>query len=106
MTFESLGTTVTTILVVIGGLIVIMNFIDKVRAWRKPSVDKDMSVEERLEKHDTMLAINEKRLNAGDASNRALLACTAALIDHSIYGNNMEELKKRRSELNKYLIER
>lgn len=106
MEYKELVTAATIILAVIGALIVIMNFVDKVRAWIKPSSERNQSVSERLKTHDDILAKDNKRISALETDSAMMLQTLLAIIDHEITGNSIENLKSTKEKLTKYLIER
>lgn len=106
MEFGDIANTVTVILAVIGGLLIVMNFIDKIKSWLKPGAEKEVTVNERLRKHDEMLAKDQKRIEALESDTSMILQTMLALIDHEITGNSIENLKHTKENLTKYLVER
>lgn len=103
---ENITTTATTILAVVGGLLVLMNFVDKIASWVKPSKDKDKSIDQRLAEHERMLTADKKRIDGIENGTNILIKANLALINHEITGNGIENLKKTRDSLQDYLIDR
>lgn len=106
MQFNEIATTVGVILAVIGALLVIMNFVDKIKAWIKPGAEKEASVSERLRIHDERLSKDAKKISALEDDTSMILQTMLALIDHEITGNSVENLKHTKEDLTNYLIKR
>ncbi|MBE6587998.1 MAG: hypothetical protein E7647_06250 [Ruminococcaceae bacterium] len=98
---------------ILSGLLVIANFIEKVtravsvaKAPNERQDERLSIVEKRLEVVERKLANDDERfkdIRRGDhATQRALLA----LLDHGIDGNNIDQMKNAKEELNNYLIEK
>ena len=62
--------------------------------------------EEWLKKHDAMLDNDNKRLNNLEKSGTITMKALLALLRHGIDGNDVESMKKVKSELEQYLIDR
>ena len=60
----------------------------------------------RLQKVEEHQEADLKRLDSFDNDIQQILLSVDVLLQHSIDGNNTEELKKRKRELNAYLIQR
>lgn len=83
--------------------------VSAIQTARKPTIQQDHrldDIDKKLKQHDELLNDEETRLgllNIGSATTqRALLA----LLSHAIDGNNIDELKAARKELQDFLIER
>ena len=83
--------------------------VSAIQTARKPAIQQDHrldDIDEKLKQHDELLNDEETRLgllNIGSSTTqRALLA----LLSHAIDGNNIDELKAARKELQDFLIER
>lgn len=63
---------------------------------------KDLT--DRVEECERKLLKDHERLNQGDEYNKLVLNAMVTLINHEITGNSIEDLKKRRTEINDYLI--
>ncbi len=106
MGYNEFATAAAVILAVIGALMIVMNFIDKIKAWLRPGAEKEVTVNEKLRKHDEMLAKDQKRIEALESDTSMILQTMLALIDHEITGNSIENLKHTKESLTKYLVER
>lgn len=106
MGFNEFATAVAVILAVIGALMIVMNFIDKIKAWLKPSQEKEISVTEKLKKHDEMLDRDNKRISALENDMEMMLQSILVLIGHEITGNSIDKLKDTQLALQEYLIKR
>lgn len=102
MSYESLQTTVITILAIFGGISVLANGVKAIKELIKPQTD----VKAKIEEHDKKLANDKVRLDDMDEANKIMLTCIGAMLDHEITGNSIEKLKKAKERLNEYLIER
>lgn len=76
---------------------------------RKPDINRD----EKLKGHDEKLANDNKRLTEleerqeeTDEAMKVLMNSMLALMSHAIDGNNTDELRKARNEMQEYLIRR
>lgn len=98
---------------ILSGCLVIANFLEKVSkaisVAKAPNARQDERlsiVEKRLEVVERKLVNDDERfkdIRRGDhATQRALLA----LLDHGIDGNNIDQMKDAKAELNNYLIEK
>lgn len=64
------------------------------------------SLEERVGRHDELLASDKKHLEAIEEGNRVTQKALLALLDHGIDGNNLDQLKQAKDDLQRHLIER
>ncbi len=90
------------ILGVAGGVVVIFNAIKAILNLANPV----MSLKTKIEKHDKMLDNDNKRLNSFEKSNNMLCKSMLALLEHEITGNSVERLKKVKTEMQEFLIEK
>lgn len=80
-----------------------------ITAAKKPQVEQNerlTSLEERVARHDELLANDKKRLEAVEEGNRVTQRALLALLDHGIDGNNIEQMKQAKDDLQRHLIER
>lgn len=84
------------IIVAIGGA---MTYIVKLF---KPIFD----MKSRVDKYQTYLNNDDLRLKELEIGNRIIQKSLIALMDHEITGNSIDKLKKARTDLQNYLIER
>lgn len=88
-----------------------LNIIDRIFVYFTKAREPMRLVEQRLEnvekEMDSMkskLCNDNTRIINLEEGGRVLLTCMGALLSHGIDGNNIEEMKKARKELNDYLI--
>ena len=108
----SLGQIGAFIIAAVGLTLTILNVIDKVTVMSeragKPMVDvidKVKALEEWREKVNSRLEDGNRHFDDIDASNRAIQKALLALMDSSIDGNNIDELKKARKDLYNFMAD-
>ena len=94
------------ILAVCGAIITIGKAIDVVKAWRKPAIDTNKTVEEKLAADKRMLDRHEEELRDLRRGQSLILQGTNALLEHAIHNGNTDEMVKAQREITHYLIER
>lgn len=96
----------SAIVVLSGAVHVVINLFTKISAPNKLQNSRIEVTEKRLTDHDALLKNDLKRLEDLDNANRVTQRAILALLSHGIDGNNIEELKKAKLELQEYLIKR
>ena len=96
----------SAIVVLSGAVHVVINLFAKVSAPNKLQNARLNDIETRLEKHDDLFKKDLERLEKVDEANRVTQRAILALLSHGIDGNDVEELKKAKLELQEYLIKR
>lgn len=96
----------SAIVVLSGAVHVVINLFAKVSAPNKLQNSRIEASEKRLTDHDALLKNDLKRLEDLDNANRVTQRAILALLSHGIDGNDIEELKKAKLELQEYLIKR
>jgi exonuclease VII small subunit len=99
-------------LVLYGGLLLtILNIIDRSTILKERTEKPRKELEERVDSLDNRIAEIENKLKNYDYrviqledGVKVLLRSMSALLSHSIDGNNLEEMKDARDDLNEYLI--
>lgn len=89
-----------------GAVVIVLNV---VKALRKPNEDQNSrltKLEERVAKHDELFDNDKQRLEAIEAGNRFTHRALLALLDHGIDGNNVEQMRNAKADLQRHLIER
>ena len=96
-----------------GLLLTILNIIDRATLLREKakSPQKEMEhrltqLEDKVEKLSTYSTNDNARIENLEEGGRVLLKSLGALLSHGIDGNNTQEMKLAREELNEYLIRR
>jgi len=89
-----------------GAVAVLAKFI----GWlKKPSTDLASRVsvlESTVKRHDEKLEHDNNRLKNGEEENKVMLRALLALLDHSLDGNNIDQMQAAKADLQKHLIER
>ena len=94
-------------------IVLLSNAIEKivraVQAAKAPGVEQDKRIEE-LEKRMTSVEKKQEKninhLTAIDDSNRVTQVALLALLDHGIDGNNIDQMRHAKEELQTHLINR
>lgn len=108
----TLGQIGAFIIAAVGLTLTILNVIDKLTIM-KERADKPMTevtekikaLEEWRDKVNTRLENGNRHFDDIDASNRAIQKALLALMDSSIDGNNIDELKKARKDLYTFMTD-
>lgn len=66
----------------------------------KPGAD----LRKKVNKHDVMLTEENEKLKELEASNKMILQSMFVIVNHEITGNGIEQMKKTRSDLEKFLV--
>lgn len=66
----------------------------------KPSKD----LRKKVDRHDELLREENEKLKEVEASNKMILQSMFVIVNHEITGNGIEQMKKTRSELEKFLV--
>lgn len=73
-----------------------------IKELKKPSED----LRKEVEKHSKLLDTDDRRLKEIEDSNKMILQTLLAMINHNITGNGIENMKKIRDDLQKYLVDK
>ena len=73
-----------------------------VKEWKKPSDELKKTVE----KHSELLDVDNKRLREIESSDKMILQCLLAIINHNITGNGIDRMKEIRDELQEFIIKK
>ena len=106
-----------TIAAVSGAVAVIATVIAQIIApFKKPECDQNVRLDEHevwLKKHDMafarydeMFQNDKRRLDGIDEGNHVTQKAMLALLSHAIDGNNLDQLKEAKKDLQEYLIKR
>ena len=66
----------------------------------KPSND----LRKKVDRHDELLREENDKLKEVEASNKMILQSMFVIVNHEITGNGIEQMKKTRSDLEKFLV--
>ena len=96
-----------------GLILTLLNIIDrssllkeKAKAPQKEMEIRINSLEEKVDRLNTYLTNDNARIENLEEGGRVLLKSLGALLSHGIDGNNVQEMKAAKEELNEYLIRR
>ena len=82
---------------------VAINWIAKgVKTMSKPQADQNKQIKENAES----IADHEERLTAQEEQSKLIMQGVLALLSHSIDGNNIEQMKATKNDIQKFLIEK
>ena len=73
-----------------------------IKELKKPSED----LRKEVEKHSKLLDTDDRRLKEIEDSKKMILQTLLAMINHNITGNGIENMKKIRDDLQKYLVDK
>jgi hypothetical protein len=92
-------TTLQTILSIAGGLTILAGGIGVIVKMGDPY----KKVKEKVDKHEQYLDNDNKRLVEIEKNDKIICQILLAMLNHMISGNDVDELKKERDELQEYL---
>ena len=103
----------TGVLAVASAIVLLSNAAEKiakaVHAAKAPNAKQDerlTELENWKKSVDAKLAADKRHLDAIDEGNRATQRALLALLDHGIDGNNIEQMRHAKEELQNHLINR
>lgn len=70
----------------------------------KELVKPESELRKKVNKHDAMLTEENEKLKELEASNKMILQSMFVIVNHEITGNGIEQMKKTRSDLEKFLV--
>lgn len=91
---------------IIGMIGLIINRINKHKKPNEIQNKRLDAIEERLKKFDEMFMNDNNRMGYIEDSNSVILRSLLALLSHGIDGNNVDDMRKAKKELEEYLIKR
>ena len=100
-----------TVLAVASAIVLISNAVEKivkaVKAAKAPEQRQNEEIEDiknRLDKLEKEILIDEKQLKDARMCNHVITKGVLALLDHGINGNNIDQMKEARQDVEQYLI--
>ncbi len=100
-----------TILAVASAIVLLSNATEKivkaVKVAKAPETEQNQKIaklESRLDKIEREILLDEKQLKAARECNHVITKGVLALLDHGINGNNIDQMKEARGDVEKYLI--
>ena len=76
---------------------------------KQPETERDLRIsklEETVARHDAFFRADKCRLDEIENGNRVTQMALLALLDHGIDGNNLEQMKQAKEDLQRHLVER
>lgn len=100
-----------TVLAVASAIVLLFNAVEKilkaVKAAKAPENAQNKKISEletRLEKIEREILLDEKQLKDARECNHVITKGVLALLDHGINGNNIDQMKDARQDVEAYLI--
>ena len=100
-----------TVLAIASAIVLLSNAAEKivkaVRAAKAPETEQNKRItelESRLDKIEREVLLDEKQLKDARECNHVITKGVLALLDHGINGNNIDQMKEARGDVEKYLI--
>ena len=78
--------------------------IARVKAPNKKQDERITAIEKRLDRHDKLFDNDSKQIKAMEEENHLSMQALLALLQHGIDGNNVDQMKSVKSEIQNYLI--
>lgn len=101
------------VVAIIGLLLTVLNIIDKMstinaraKEPEQEQNDRIKALEEDVKEIKAKLNKDNERLVKHETSEQVMMQAIKALLNHSINGNNTEEMEKAAAELDNYLIKK
>ena len=82
----------------------IVNAVKAAKAPEQKQNDEIAEIKSRLDKVEREIRLDEKKLEDSKECNHVITKGVLALLDHGINGNNIDQMKEARSDVEKYLI--
>ena len=100
-----------TVLAAASAIVLISNAIEKIvkavkvaKAPEQRQNDEIKSIKTRLDKIEKEILLDEKQLKDARECNHVITKGVLALLDHGINGNNIDQMKEARQDVEMYLI--
>ena len=107
----TLGGVITLVLALAGAVSTIGSAVEKivkatkaVRAPEQRQNDEIAEIKERLDKLESRQKKDESQIEAGKECNRVLTKGMLALLEHGINGNNIDQMRDAKNDVEAYLI--
>jgi hypothetical protein len=85
---------------------VIVTAVRKAKTPNRRQDERIETLEHRVDRHDELLGNDKRRLDKIDEGNRVTQHALLALLKHGIDGNDIDSMRKAKSDLEIYLIEK
>lgn len=99
---SDLTTTLNTILYICGAVATIWGAYKVIKEVKKPNDD----LKETVRKHEVYLKNDEAEIREIKEGNKVICRSIMTMINHELTGNDINNMKKMRDELQNYLIEK
>lgn len=94
------------IVTVSGAVAAIMRAVNKAKEPNKEQDRRIEKLEDRVDRHDELLSNDARHFESLEAGNRVTQKALLALLDHGLDGNNEDQMRKAKDELQQHLIEK
>ena len=101
----------TIVLAIASAVVLLSNAVEKivkaVKAAKAPEERQNEEIENiknRIDKLEKEILVDEKQLKDARACNHVITKGVLALLDHGINGNNIDQMKEARQDVEQYLI--
>lgn len=101
MNGHDLMITMQTMLSIFGGLAIVVAGIGSIAKMFSPFKELKMKVDE----HETALTAMKREVDKQSSMQREICKSLIVMMNHEITGNNIEKLKERQEDLQKFLID-
>ncbi len=96
----------TSILAIASAIVLLSNAGAAIARAVKTAKAPNATQNDRLDELERWRKVVDKKLERDHDSNRVSLQALIALLDHGLYGNNIDQMEAAKNELKKYLTER
>ena len=93
-------------LAICAAIITVGKALDVINGWRKPSLDTEKSIADKLSADKQTLDRHEKDIAGLQQGQSLMLQGITALLDHAIHNGNTDQMEKAAHDITTYLINR
>ncbi|MEG0785149.1 MAG: hypothetical protein RR389_06970 [Christensenella sp.] len=112
ITSDQILAAAVVILALGAAFLIVANVINVVRGWRKPKVEKNATLDEKLRQYDNYFATDKHRLEAHEKEltdlrdgQRALCTGVQALLEHELHNGNSSQMSDASKAINTWLLD-
>lgn len=99
ITPDQIMSTVTVLLVLLGGIITVDKAIDIIKKWRTPTTD----IAQKLAMDKTRLDEHERAIKDMQEGQQVMCSALLALLDHQLHNGNADQMQSARDDILHYL---
>lgn len=101
---EALWITIGVLLALCAAMLMVLNLIKVIKELRKPKVQSEKTVEERLKNDNERLNDLEDMTKKQEKEMVLILRSQVAMLHHMVDGNNTDALKQSQRDIENYLL--